>query len=107
MLLETDYEPLMSFHRVRRFKVQSLINSHIQKSCDTDPETGFMQMALHMNRTVQPGDKVEFTSPELEGSPLTWSCCTSRHTSERRSVVDILDEAALRALASSKTAEEL
>ena len=52
-----------------------------------------MQKAVHIRTTVQPGGKVEITSPELEAGQSVDVVVTRSSTTERRSVVDILTEA--------------
>ncbi len=52
-----------------------------------------MRRALHIKTTVQPGGKVEFTSPELEAGQTVDVVVTRSSATERRSVVDILAEA--------------
>ena len=52
-----------------------------------------MEKALHVRTTVQPGGKVEIASPELEAGQSVDVVVTRSSSAERRSVVDILDEA--------------
>ena len=52
-----------------------------------------MQKTLHIRTTVKPGGKVEFACPELEAGLSVDVVVTRSSSTERRSVVDILDEA--------------
>ena len=52
-----------------------------------------MQKALHIRTTVQPGGRVEVSSPELEAGQTVDVVVTRSSSTERRSVVDILAEA--------------
>ncbi len=52
-----------------------------------------MQKALHIRTKVLPGGKVEFASPELEAGESVDVVVTRSSSTERRSVVDILNEA--------------
>ena len=52
-----------------------------------------MQKALHIRTTVQPGGRVEVSSPELEAGQSVDVVVTRSSSTERRSVVDILAEA--------------
>ena len=56
-------------------------------------EDEYMQKALHIRTTVQPGCKVEVASPELEAGQTVDVVVTRSSSTERRSVVDILAEA--------------
>ena len=52
-----------------------------------------MQKALHIKATVQPGGKVEFTSPELDAGQTVDVVVNLAPAEPRRSAVDILNEA--------------
>ena len=48
---------------------------------------------LHIKTTVQPGGKIEFTSPDLPPGQIVDVVVTLTAPAERRSAVDILAEA--------------
>ena len=52
-----------------------------------------MQRTLHMRATVQPGGKIEIVSQELPVGQDVDVVVSATHPSERRSAVDILNEA--------------
>ena len=52
-----------------------------------------MPKTLHVRTTVQPGGRVEIASPELEAGQPVEVTVTCSPSVERRSAVDILDEA--------------
>ena len=52
-----------------------------------------MQKALHIRTTVQPGGKIEIVDEGLPVGESVDVVVSQSPTSERRSVVDILDEA--------------
>ncbi len=52
-----------------------------------------MPKTLHIKTTVQPGGRVEFASPELEAGQTVEVVVSLTSPPERRSAVDILNEA--------------